>query len=46
MKLVVEVKVERGWIFLFCDPEENYADFEGLRTVRHACQDLAKCDKG
>ena len=46
VQLVVEVKVKRGWIFFFGDPEENYADLEGVRTVRHSCKDLSNCDKG
>ena len=46
VKLVTEVNTERGWIFFFCDPEKNYGDLEGIRTVRHSCLDLAKCDKG
>ena len=46
VRLVTEVKVKRGWIFFFCDPEGNYADLEGVRTVRHECQDLCNCDKG
>ena len=46
VKLVTEVKVKRGWIFFFCDPERNYGDLEGIRTVRHSCQDLSNCDKG
>ena len=46
VRLVTEVKVKRGWIFFFCDPEENYPDLEGVRTVRHECQDLSNCDKG
>ena len=45
VKLVVEVNVDRGWISFFSDPEENYGDLENFRTVRHACRDLAKCDK-
>ena len=46
VNLVVEVKVPRGWIFFFGDPEENYPDFKGIRTVRHMCEDLGNCDKG
>ena len=46
VNLVVEVKVPRGWIFFFGDPEENYADLKGIRTVRHMCKDLGNCDKG
>ena len=41
--LIAEVNVKRGWIFFFCDPDGNYGDLEGLRTVRHACVDLSKC---
>ena len=40
VKLVTEMKVKRGWILLYFDPEENYPDLEGVRTVRHACKDL------
>ena len=29
VNLVVEVKVPRGWIFFFGDPEENYAGLKG-----------------
>jgi hypothetical protein len=45
VKLVTEVKMKRGWIFFFCDPEENYADLysDGIRTVRHSCKDLSIC---
>ena len=39
IKLVTEVSVKRGWIFFFNDPPENYGDLEGIRTVRHSCQD-------
>ena len=46
VKLVTEMKVKRGWIFFYADPEENYPDLEGVRTVRHACRDLSNCDKG
>ena len=46
VRLVTEVKVKRGWIFFFCDPEGNYADLEGARTIRHECKDLSNCDKG
>ena len=45
-RLVSEMKMKRGWIFFFCDPEENYADLKGVRTVRHECKDLSNCDKG
>ena len=45
IKLVVEVNVDRGWAFFFFDSEENYGDLEGIKTVRHACKDLSKCDK-
>ena len=44
VKLVVEMKQERGWIFFF-DPEKNYKDLEGFRTLRHSCQDLSNCDR-
>jgi hypothetical protein len=43
VKLVTEMKVERGWIFFYGDPEENYPDLEGIRSVRHSCQDLRYC---
>ena len=43
VRLVTEVKVKRGWIFFFCDPETNYGDLEGVRTVMHSCQDLSNC---
>jgi hypothetical protein len=45
VKLVTEVKMKRGWIFFFCDPEENYADLyqDGIRTIRHSCKDLSNC---
>ena len=33
VRLVSEMKMKRGWIFFFCDPEENYADLKGVRTV-------------
>ena len=46
VKLVTEVKVKRGWIFFYCDPEANYPDLEGVRTLRHACKDVSNCDKG
>ena len=46
VRLVSEMNMKKGWIFFFCDPEENYADLEGVRTVRHECQDLSNCDKG
>ena len=44
VKLVVEMKGKRGWINFFFDPEENYGDFKGMRTLRHACKDLYNCD--
>ena len=43
VRLVTEVKVKRGWIFFFADPESNYGDLEGVKTLRHSCQDLSKC---
>ena len=45
VKLVTEVKMKRGWIFFFCDPEENYSDLyqDGIRTIRHSCKDLSNC---
>ena len=43
VRLVTEVKVQRGWIFFFGDPEANYGDLEGVRTVMHSCNDLGKC---
>ena len=45
VKLVTEIKKKKGRIFFFCDPEENYADLyqDGIRTVRHSCNDLSKC---
>ena len=46
VNLVVEIKVPRGWIFFFGDPEENYPDLKGIRTLRHMCEDLRNCDKG
>ena len=45
VKLVTEMKVERSWIFFYGDPEENYPDLEGIRSVRHSCKDLSNCDK-
>ena len=44
VKLVVEMKGKRGWINFFFDPEENYGDCKGVRTLRHACKDLSNCD--
>ena len=46
VKLVTEVYIKRGWIFFFGDPETNYPDLEGVRTLRHACKDLSRCDRG
>ena len=46
LKLVTEVKVKRGWIFFYGDPEANYLDLEEVRTLRHACKDLSNCDTG
>jgi hypothetical protein len=45
VKLVTEMKMKRGRIFFYCDPEENYADLyaDGIRTVRHTCKDLSNC---
>jgi hypothetical protein len=43
VKLVTEVKLKRGWSFFFNDPGENYGDLDGVRTVRHSCQDLSNC---
>ena len=45
VRLVAELKVKRGWIFFFADPEENYPDLykEAIRTIRHSCQDLSNC---
>jgi hypothetical protein len=43
VRLVTKMKVTRGWIFFFCDPESNYGDLEGVKTLRHSCQDLSKC---
>ena len=45
VRLVAELKVKRGWIFFFADPEENYPDFykEAIRTIRHSCQNLSNC---
>ena len=40
------MKMKRGWAFFYSDPEENYPDLEGVRTVRHACRDLSNCDNG
>ena len=34
VKLVTEMKMKRGWAFFYSDPEENYPDLEGVRTVR------------
>ena len=38
VNLVTEVKVPRGWILFFGDPEENYADFffEGSRPYHYS----------
>jgi hypothetical protein len=44
VKLVVEMKGKRGWIKFVFDPEENYGDFKGMKTLRHACKDLSNCD--
>ena len=46
VRLITEVKVKRGWIFFFGDPEANYADLEGVKTIMHSCKDLSNCDKG
>ena len=46
VRMVTEMRMKRGWIFFFGDPEEIYADLKGVRTVRHECQDLSNCDKG
>ena len=43
VKLVTEVNLKRGWTFFFNDPEGNYGDLDGVRTVRHSCQDLSNC---
>ena len=43
LKLVTEVNLKRGWAFFFNDPEGNYGDLDGVRTVRHSCQDLSNC---
>ena len=32
------------WRGYFNDPEKNFPDLLGLRTVRHECQDLSNCD--
>ena len=45
VRLVSEMKKNRGWIFFFCDLEANYADLKGVRTVRHECKDLSNCDR-
>ena len=39
-KLVTEVNLKRGWAFFCNDPEGNYCDLEGVRTVRHSGQDF------
>ena len=33
VRLVTELKVKRGWIFFFADPESNYRDLEGVKTI-------------
>ena len=43
VKLVVQMKVKRGWSSFFFDREANYGDFEGIRSVRHECKDLSNC---
>ena len=43
VRLVTEMKMKRGWIFFFCDPESNYGDLEGVKSLRHSCQDLSNC---
>ena len=43
VRLVTEMKVKRGWIFFYCDPESHYGDLEGIKTLRHSCQDLSNC---
>ena len=32
------------WLIFFNAPERNYPDLHGVRTIRHACRDLANCD--
>ena len=31
VRLITEVKVKRGWIFFYGDPETNYPDLEGVK---------------
>ena len=41
VRLVTEVK--GGRMFFLFDPENSYGDLEGVRTLRHSCQDLSNC---
>ena len=43
VKLVTEVNLKRDWAFFFNDPEGNYGDLDGVRTIRHFCQGLSNC---
>ena len=34
-----------NWLGYFNDPPRCYSDLTGVRTVRHACENLSDCDK-
>ena len=44
VKLRSVVKMRFPWTSFFNDPGNNYSDFLGIRTVRHACGNLSQCD--
>ena len=34
VELVAEMKMKRGWLFFFCDPEGNYGDMDEIRNCK------------
>ena len=38
------VKIRFAWTSFINDPARNYSDLPGIRTVRHACENLSQCD--
>ena len=42
--ILISLVKSSQWFGFFNAPERNYPDLLGVRTIRHACRDLANCD--
>ena len=44
LKVLMKAGIPRGWLGYLNDPRGMYPELQGIRSVRHACKDVANCD--